>query len=70
MSHSELYRKWFKRYIQAIHRHDQCQAMADELASKGNPKSQGVRRLQEAYAFFGKIASERVAHYRKAARRK
>jgi hypothetical protein len=44
--------------------------MADELVAKGHPKSKGVRQLQDAYAFFAKVASERVAHYRKAARRK
>lgn len=69
MSRSQLYRKWFQRYIKAIHRHDQCQAMADDLEAQGNPKAGAVRKLRETYAFFIKVAAEQVEHYRKSRKR-
>lgn len=65
MSNDKLYKSWFKRYIKAIHRHDQYKAAADELECKNSPKAKAFRKLQEAYVFFVKISSERVSHYKK-----
>lgn len=53
-------RKWLKKYCNAIHRHDQCQALADEMNAEGNPKEASIRKLQKMYDFLSKVASDKL----------
>jgi len=64
MSAKKYHRRWLQKYIRAIHRHDQCLAMADDMEERADPKLQSVRKLQQMYDFLSKIAEERMAYYK------
>ena len=65
MSPEKYHRKWLRKHIRAIHRHDQCQAMVDELEAIGHPRASTVRNLQSMYGFLSEVAGERVDYYKK-----
>ena len=63
MSEKQQRQKWLKRLVRAIHRHDQCQALADDLEATGHPKADKIRTLQRVYGLFAHIYRERIEHY-------
>lgn len=56
---------WFQKYIKAIHRSDQCQALADECEAVGSPKANQIRNLQNMYLFLAQLALERLPHLKR-----